>query len=69
VIELADPQGQLLADIANPAATRKDVGLTYALAIRGDHSRVDWPVVNRAIVERWSMSALNWIKKFAWESR
>ena len=65
-IELADPEGQLLEEIADPKMTRRQVALTYGLAIRGDHSRVDWPKVNGAIVARWSPSALEWIKGFAW---
>jgi hypothetical protein len=64
-IELTDAEGQLLAEIADPKMTRRQVALTYGLAVRGDQSRVDWPKVNRAIVARWSPSALDWIKKFA----
>ena len=66
-IELADPEVQLMEEIANPAMKRRDVALTYGLALRGDHSRVDWPEVNRAIVDRWSIAALKWIKDFAWK--
>lgn len=66
-IELADPEGQLLEEIADPAMTRRDVALTYGLALRGSQDRVDWPKVNRAIVDRWSLSALEWIKAFAWK--
>lgn len=66
-IELADPEGQLMEEIADPKMTRRQVALTYGLAIRGGCSRVDWPKVNRAIVARWSPSALEWIKAFAWK--
>jgi hypothetical protein len=66
-IELADPQGQLLEEIADPAMKRRDVALTYGLALRGDVDRVDWPKVNKAIIERWSVAALRWIKDFAWK--
>lgn len=65
-IELAGPQGQLLDEIANPKATRDGVALTYALALRTP-SQVDWPTVNRAIVARWSYSALDYIKRRAWQ--
>lgn len=65
-IELADPQGQLLEEIADPMMTRRDVALTYAFALR-DPDRVDWPAVNGAIVNRWSMSALGYIKDVAWK--
>lgn len=65
-IELADPQGQLLEEIADPKMTRRQVALTYGLAMRSQ-DRVDWGTVNRAIVDRWSLSALDWIKQFAWK--
>jgi hypothetical protein len=68
--ELADPQAQLLEEIANPALHRKDVMMTYALAIRQDlrtDGEVEWPVVNTAIVARWSKGSLNWIKREAWK--
>lgn len=63
-VHLADPQGQLLEEIADKSVTRRQVALTYRLAFR-DQDKVDWLTVNRAIVDRWSMSALDWIKKFA----
>ena len=65
-IELADPEGQLLEEIGNPAMRRRDVALTYRLAARRSQDRVDWGKVNRAIIDRWSVSGLEWIKKFAW---
>ena len=64
-ILLADPQDQLLTEIADPTMTRRQVALTYRLAAL-DPDRVDWPVVNRAIVARWSVSALEWVKREAW---
>ena len=66
-IELADAEAQLLEEIADRRMGRRQVALTYGLAWRGDHSRVDWPKVNRAIVDRWSIAALKWIKDFAWK--
>jgi hypothetical protein len=67
-IELADPTGTLLAEIANPQCTRKIVAKTYALAIVSSVS-TEWGVVNRAIVNRWSPSALEWIKDRAWSGK
>jgi hypothetical protein len=67
--ELADPEGQLLEEIADPAMKRRDVALTYGLAMRGSKDRVDWPKVNQAILERWSLAGLEWIKAFAWKQR
>jgi hypothetical protein len=66
-IELADPQGQLLEDIATPAMKRRDVAMTYRLALRSA-DRVDWPAVNRAIIARWAVSALEWIKAEAFRT-
>ena len=64
-IELADCQPTLLQEIADPAMTRRDVALTYGLALRSSE-RVDWAIVNAAIIQRWSVSGLNWIKAAAW---
>ena len=64
-IELADPEGQLLGEIADPKMTRRDVALTYRLALK-TQDRVDWPKVNEAIVRRWSVAALKYIRAFAW---
>jgi hypothetical protein len=64
-IGLVDPQGQLLQEIADPRMKREDVALTYAFALR--QGGVDWPTVNKAIVARWSLSALKWIKTRAWK--
>ena len=66
-IELADPQGYLLGEIANPAMKRLDVAKTYRLVLHSQsRDRVNWRTVNTAVIERWSVSALEWIKKFAW---
>ncbi|HVH80111.1 MAG TPA: hypothetical protein VM782_12020 [Stellaceae bacterium] len=63
-IELADPEGQLLAEIADPQMKRRDVAMTYRLALRSEG--VNWPRVNAAIIGRWSMRSLSQIKDFAW---
>jgi hypothetical protein len=67
-IELADPEGDLLREIADPEMKRNDVRLTYRLALRSQ-DRVDWGKVNRAIIERWSERTLSHIKAWAWEGR
>lgn len=70
-MELADPEAQLLAEIADKTMKRRDVAMTYRLAIRAcrgpDGATVNWHKVNEAIVGRWSLSALVFIKKTAWE--
>jgi hypothetical protein len=65
-IVLADPEGYLLEEIADPAMKRIDIAKTYRLILAsGEQDRVNWRTVNAAIVGRWSVSALNWIKQFA----
>lgn len=64
-IELAFPEQVLLDEIADPRMTRDDVLLTYALAMQSSEA-VDWRKVNEAIVARWSMSALRYVKEGAW---
>ena len=62
---MVDVQGTILREIADPQMTRDDVAATYAFAIR-QASQVDFPTVNQAIIDRWSMSALRYIKEKAW---
>lgn len=64
-LELLDPEGALLREIAEPGLKRADIALTYALAIRSSEPW-DAGVVNDAIIERWSRSGLKWIKTRAW---
>lgn len=69
-IELANCESTLLREIAEPSWTRRLVAQTYALALRSsERGKVDWKKVNQAIVERWSLSALNWIKRQAWSGK
>lgn len=68
-IILADPQGQLLDEIADPAMHRADVITTYALAVR-QKADIDWAAVNAAIIARWSLRSLEHIKRddgYEWE--
>lgn len=63
-VRMVDPQGQLLSEVADERTTRDDVVLTYAFCLRqGD---VDWVMINRAVIERWSLSGLKYIKERAW---
>jgi len=47
------------------ARIKADVVPHYAKAIRD--RTIDWPTVNKAIMARWSMSALYDIKQAAWK--
>jgi len=67
IIELANCEVALLQEIADPQMTRRDVAKTYALTLRSsERNSIDWKKVNQAIIQRWSKSALSWIKKQAW---
>ncbi len=64
--ELLGCEKLLLEEIGSPECKRLDVAKTYCLALRSsERSSVDWGKVNRAIIARWSMSALTWIKEQA----
>jgi len=65
-MELGDCEGTLLREIADPVFKRRDVAMTYRLAMESsERDSVDWKKVNDAIMMRWSLSALLWIKKMA----
>lgn len=58
-------QPALLQIIDDPSARRIDVAERYANCLQTP-GRVDWPMVNEAILERWPPSSLEWIKAHAW---
>lgn len=67
-IELACCEQSLLAEINEKVFTRDDVALTYAMTLcSSERDSVDWGKVNKAIIDRWSFSALNYIKEKAWK--
>ena len=68
IIELADQTGTLLQEIENSKCTRNVVAKTYALALLST-VETDWARVNRAIIARWSHSALELIKARAWSGK
>jgi hypothetical protein len=69
-VELVNPQATILAEIADRRLTRDDVAMTYAFCIRQSgpwgNDEIDYAVINEAIMERWSLSALKYIKEKAW---
>lgn len=65
-LELANTTTMLLREIAEPTVYREDVALTYALAIASSND-TNWARVNRAIMARWSVSGLKYIKRRAWK--
>ena len=61
---LANCTQTLMNEIAEPTMRRRDIAQTYLLAMRSPET-VDWSLVNRAIIARWSRSGLIWIKRQA----
>lgn len=53
--------------------TQKGYAAIYARGLRMKdgtpevYADIDWPTVNRTIIERWSMKGLQRIKKLAWK--
>ena len=67
IVELVDTTNVLLSEIGNPQMHRKDVAMTYGMALCSS-ANTDWGKVNRAIINRWSFSTLEWIKNAAWKA-
>ena len=67
-LELANCTNHLLGEIADPAMKRRDVAQSYALAMRSSEV-TDYAAINAAIVRRWSLSALEYIKQQAHSGR
>ena len=65
-IELVCCEQVLLQEIGSKHFTRDKVALTYAMAILSSWP-TDFEPVNKAIVERWSFSALDYIINKAWK--
>lgn len=65
-VDMVDPQGVILREIADNRLTRDDIASTYAWCIR-QRDECDFRVINQAILERWSLSGLAYIKKRAWK--
>jgi len=63
-MELCCTTSTLLQDIAIKEFKKIHIAQTYALALRSSEG-TDWAKVNKAIIERWSRSALEDIKKMA----
>jgi len=54
-----------MSEIADKRLYQRDIAKTYALALRSSEE-TDWKKVNTAIIQRWSVSGLETIKKMAW---
>ena len=59
----------IMQEIADRAMTQRDVAQTYAIMIRQcGPDGADWARINRAIMDRWSASGLERIKRLAWKA-
>ena len=67
-IELINTTNVLLNAINDKAFKRRDIAQLYAFALRSS-DETDWSRVNRAIIDRWSISALEYIKNLAWSGK
>jgi len=67
-IELAGCTNLLLREIVILKLPQKSIAKTYALALRSSEE-TDWPKVNKAIIERWSLAGLERIKRLAWSGK
>lgn len=61
-----NPEAIILEAVDDYGSTRDSVALVYAMALRTNYA-TDWRKVNTAIIERWSPSALEYIKRKAWK--
>ena len=57
----------ILQEIAVKESTRDNIALTYAFCIISSEE-IDFRKINIAIAERWSRSAVNYIKHKAWRT-
>jgi len=66
-IELVNCEATLLAEIADSRMKRNDIATSYAMALcSSERDSIDWSKVNHAIIDRWSIAALRYIKDRAW---
>ena len=68
VFQMVLTTSTIIDEVANRNLKRKDVAMSYRLAMESSHP-TDWGKVNRAIIERWSESGLMWIKRQAHSGR
>ena len=65
-IQLCDCERIILQEIEDKRIYRNSISLTYAFALRADEN-IDWTKINQAILKRWSMAGLKYIKERAWK--
>lgn len=68
IIEMGNVEKLILGEIANPKMKRLNVSKTYAWCLHSSE-KPDFAKINAAILKRWSMSGLEWIKERAWSGK
>ena len=67
-VELMFCQETILNEIKHKECKRNDLSLTYAFIISSsERDKVNWSIINKAIIDRWSLSGLYYIKNRAWK--
>lgn len=68
IIEMHDPEGTLLSELAIPGITQDSIALTYSFMIRQSAKGASFRAVNEAIAAKWKgKSALERVKTRAWD--
>ena len=65
-IELLCCEDTILNEISHKECKRKNIALTYYFCMKSSEN-IDWGVINRAIINRWSFSGLEYIKTEAYK--
>jgi len=66
VKDAAEWQDVLIKNVSCDILKRDDIARTYAVCL-GYEDKIDWKLVNAAIIARWSPSGLSYIKNLAWK--
>ncbi len=66
IFELMDCENVLIKIIQDKKSKRNDVVIPYAMSIVSSES-VNFANINKAILEKWSFNALDYIKTKAWK--
>jgi len=66
--QLTNLQFVILNELSKKEIHQHDIAITYSLALKSEEcDNLDWGKINNAIIERWSRSGLERIKKQAWK--
>ncbi len=63
---MIDAETTFYTKLQDPNTNQKLAGDAYFKLAQDGGSLADWPAVNAAIIERWSMAGLVRVKRYAW---